>query len=185
MSVARLLEHFLKKKKVWSSSVSYCGALWCSVIRIIKLLKKKFLQHHTLILIRLFCCFYWQSFKCKYIVYLGVHYIHILHWDLFIIFCVQISLKNSLNFYTGVQYKSSQFTIFGAGELKIFGELIGNKIIKNHQYWRLQIQRNTVSIFFLFPGKKRLFGWAGSGHSSRDFCTWADTSFVYVFPKGS
>ena len=84
-----------------------------------------------------------------------VHYIHILHWDLIIIFCVQISLKNSLNFYTGVQYKSSQFTIFGAGELKIFGELIGNKIIKNHQYWRLQIQRNTtVSIFFCFREKK-------------------------------
>ena len=33
-------------------------------------------------------------------------------------------------------------------------KLIGNKITKNHQYWRLQIQRNTVSIFFLFPGKK-------------------------------
>ena len=86
-----------------------------------------------------------------------MHYIHILHWDLFIIFCVQISLKNSLNFYTGVQYKSSQFTIFGAGELKIFGELIGNKIIKNHQYWRLQIQRNTVSIFFFVSGKKKDF----------------------------
>ena len=34
---------------------------------------------------------------------------------------------------------------------------IGNKIIKNHQYWRLQIQRNTVSIFFCFREKKKDF----------------------------
>ena len=75
-------------------------------------------------------------------------------------FLVQIYIYN---FYRGIQYKSSQFTIFGAGELKIFGELIGNKIIKNHQYWSLQIQRNTVSIFFCFREKKTF--WMGRQRS--------------------
>ena len=65
MSVARLLEHFLKKK----SLVIVGNLLWRPLMfghKDYKAIEKK-VPTAPYTHIRLFSCFYWQSFQCKYV----------------------------------------------------------------------------------------------------------------------